>query len=70
MLTNLFISDICALEGAIGSGDSFFNIFFALLNNPDTKSFILNIRFSTSAITAGAAEIFAYGSAVVVEPLS
>ena len=31
---------------------------------------ILNIRFSTSAITAGAAEIFAYGSAVVVEPLS
>ena len=31
---------------------------------------VLNIRFSTSAITAGAAEIFAYGSAVVVEPVS
>ena len=30
---------------------------------------VLNIRFSTSAITAGAAEIFAYGSAVVIEPL-
>ena len=28
---------------------------------------VLNIRFSTSAITAGAAEIFAYGSAVVIE---
>ena len=31
---------------------------------------ILNVRFSTSAITAGAAEIFAYGSAVTVEPLA
>ena len=31
---------------------------------------ILNIRFSTSAITAGAAEIFAYGSAVIVEPIA
>ena len=31
---------------------------------------ILNVRFSTSAITVGAAEIFAYGSAVLVEPLS
>ena len=28
---------------------------------------VLNVRFSTSAITAGAAEIFAYGSAVLVE---
>ncbi len=28
---------------------------------------ILNVRFSTSSITAGAAELFAYGTAVVVE---
>ncbi len=28
---------------------------------------VLNIRFSTSTITAGAAEILAYGTAVVVE---
>jgi len=28
---------------------------------------ILNIRFSTSSITQGAAELFAYGTAVVVE---
>jgi len=28
---------------------------------------ILNIRFATSSITAGAAEIFAYGTAVVLE---
>jgi uncharacterized protein YbjQ (UPF0145 family) len=28
---------------------------------------ILNIRFETSAITQGAAELFAYGTAVVVE---
>jgi len=28
---------------------------------------VLNIRFSTSSITAGAAELFAYGTAVVLE---
>lgn len=28
---------------------------------------VLNIRFSTSSITQGAAELFAYGTAVVVE---
>lgn len=28
---------------------------------------ILNVRFSTSAITAGAAELYAYGTAVIVE---
>jgi uncharacterized protein YbjQ (UPF0145 family) len=28
---------------------------------------VINVRFSTSAITAGAAEIYAYGTAVVVE---
>lgn len=28
---------------------------------------ILNIRFSTSSITQGASELFAYGTAVVVE---
>lgn len=28
---------------------------------------ILNIRFSTSSISQGAAEIFAYGTAVIVE---
>ena len=28
---------------------------------------IVNIRYATSAITAGAAEVFAYGTAVVVE---
>lgn len=31
---------------------------------------VLNVRFSTSAITAGAAELYAYGTAAVVEPLS
>ena len=29
---------------------------------------VLNVRFSTSAITSGAAEIYAYGTAVVLEP--
>ncbi|MEM8866067.1 MAG: YbjQ family protein [Planctomycetota bacterium] len=29
---------------------------------------ILNVRFTTSAVTAGAAELYAYGTAVVVEP--
>ncbi len=28
---------------------------------------ILNVRFSTSSITQGAAELFAYGTAVIVE---
>lgn len=28
---------------------------------------VLNIRFSTSSVTAGAAELFAYGTAVVIE---
>jgi len=29
---------------------------------------VLNVRYSTSSITAGAAEIFVYGSAVEIEP--
>ena len=29
---------------------------------------ILNVRFSTSAVAAGAAELYAYGTAAVVEP--
>ncbi|HRX83436.1 MAG TPA: YbjQ family protein [Phycisphaerae bacterium] len=29
---------------------------------------IVNVRFSTSAVTQGAAELFAYGTAVVIEP--
>lgn len=28
---------------------------------------VLNIRFSTSSVTAGAAELFAYGTAVILE---
>jgi uncharacterized protein YbjQ (UPF0145 family) len=28
---------------------------------------ILNVRYSTSSITQGAAELYAYGTAVVVE---
>lgn len=28
---------------------------------------VLNVRYSTSSITAGAAELFAYGTAVVLE---
>lgn len=28
---------------------------------------VLNVRFSTSSVTAGAAELFAYGTAVVLE---
>jgi uncharacterized protein YbjQ (UPF0145 family) len=28
---------------------------------------VLNVRFSTSSITQGAAELFAYGTAVVIE---
>lgn len=30
---------------------------------------IVNVRFSTSAITSGASEMMAYGTAVVVRPL-
>lgn len=29
---------------------------------------VLNVRFSTSSITQGAAELYAYGTAVVVQP--
>jgi len=29
---------------------------------------VVNVRFSTSAVTAGAAEMYSYGTAVVVEP--
>ncbi|RTZ60265.1 MAG: hypothetical protein DSZ32_03945 [Gammaproteobacteria bacterium] len=29
---------------------------------------VVNIRFSTSSVTMGAAELFAYGTAVVLEP--
>ena len=29
---------------------------------------VINVRFSTSAVTAGAAEIYAYGTAVIVQP--
>jgi uncharacterized protein YbjQ (UPF0145 family) len=28
---------------------------------------VLNVRYATSSITAGAAEIFAYGTAVLLE---
>lgn len=31
---------------------------------------IVNVRFSTSSVTAGAAELYAYGTAVIVEPES
>ena len=29
---------------------------------------VVNIRFTTSAVTAGAAELYAYGTAVVLQP--
>ena len=29
---------------------------------------VLNVRFSTSSVTQGAAELYAYGTAVIVEP--
>jgi len=29
---------------------------------------VINVRFSTSAVSAGAAEIYAYGTAVLAEP--
>lgn len=28
---------------------------------------VINVRFSTSSVTAGAAELFAYGTAVIIE---
>ncbi|MFI4910999.1 MAG: YbjQ family protein [Sedimentisphaeraceae bacterium JB056] len=31
---------------------------------------ILNVRFSTSAITMGAAELYVYGTAVVLQPVA
>lgn len=31
---------------------------------------VVNVRFSTSAVTAGAAELYAYGTAVLVDPES
>lgn len=31
---------------------------------------VVNVRFTTSAVTAGAAELYAYGTAVVAIPLS
>jgi uncharacterized protein YbjQ (UPF0145 family) len=30
---------------------------------------VVNVRFTTSAVTAGAAELYAYGTAVVVQPV-
>ncbi len=30
---------------------------------------ILNVRFTTSAVTAGAAELYAYGTAVTLQPV-
>ena len=30
---------------------------------------VLNVRYSTSAVSAGAAEMYAYGTAVVVRPI-
>ena len=30
---------------------------------------VVNVRFSTSAITSGAAELYAYGTAVIVQPV-
>ena len=29
---------------------------------------VVNVRFTTSAVTSGAAELYAYGTAVVIEP--
>lgn len=31
---------------------------------------IVNVRFTTSAVTAGAAELYAYGTAVIAEPVA
>ena len=31
---------------------------------------IVNVRFTTSAVTSGAAELYAYGTAVVIQPVA
>ncbi len=31
---------------------------------------VVNVRFTTSAVTSGAAELYAYGTAVVVQPVA
>jgi uncharacterized protein YbjQ (UPF0145 family) len=31
---------------------------------------VVNVRFTTSAVTAGASEMYAYGTAVLVEPIN
>jgi len=31
---------------------------------------VVNVRFATSAVTSGAAELYVYGTAVVVQPSS
>lgn len=31
---------------------------------------VVNVRFTTSAVTQGAAELYAYGTAVIVEPVA
>ena len=31
---------------------------------------VVNVRFTTSSVTQGAAELYAYGTAVVVEPIT
>jgi len=31
---------------------------------------VVNVRFTTSAVTSGAAELYAYGTAVTVEPVA
>ncbi len=30
---------------------------------------VVNVRFSTAAVTSGAAEMYAYGTAVIVRPI-
>jgi uncharacterized protein YbjQ (UPF0145 family) len=31
---------------------------------------VVNVRFTTSAVTAGASEMYAYGTAVLIQPIS
>ena len=31
---------------------------------------IVNVRFTTSAVTSGAAELYAYGTAVIIQPVA
>ncbi len=31
---------------------------------------VVNVRFTTSAVTSGAAELYSYGTAVVIQPLT